>query len=534
MHRAERVPVPDGQRRDRARLRPARPAVPRSTSNRWQQVFINLASERARGDGRRRVAGHARSRSTTRLRGRDLVIRVERHRPRHPRAPARRASSSRSSRRRRHGTGLGLGHLLRHRRATTAARSRPSPSPAAARDFSDHASRRGRSRTRPPRRRARPSRATRPRPARAQRVLVVDDDQVVCDVVVQRSRTTATRWTVARDGRRRCASACARRYDVVLTDLRMPGELDGIGLYDRVREEMPHLVRPRRVPDRRTRSTAEGACRAPRQRWRRAAVRREAALRTSTTCARVVHGDRVQPARRAAARRGDDRRWTTYWDYIRVEELLALQGGLERDETRAQRRRGALHHVHQVYELWFKLVLRELVALARPLRQRPGARAELARGRARPRARSRASSASRPQHWEVMETITTRDYLDFRDKLFPASGFQSAQLREIEILLGPRRRRPHPASATSGGYMKALTAADGAASPALDRVERAPRGPAHAARGARRPGSHRTPIRGSHAGDAGRRRGGGRRSSTTTSPRTAHDRRASVAPRARR
>jgi tryptophan 2,3-dioxygenase len=35
-----------------------------------------------------------------------------------------------------------------------------------------------------------------------------------------------------------------------------------------------------------------------------------------------------------------------------------------------------------------------------------------------------------------METMTTRDYLAFRDKLSPASGFQSAQLREIEILLG--------------------------------------------------------------------------------------------------
>ena len=39
-------------------------------------------------------------------------------------------------------------------------------------------------------------------------------------------------------------------------------------------------------------------------------------------------------------------------------------------------------------------------------------------------------------HFRLMETMTTRDYLGFRDKLSPASGFQSAQLREIEILLG--------------------------------------------------------------------------------------------------
>jgi tryptophan 2,3-dioxygenase len=39
-------------------------------------------------------------------------------------------------------------------------------------------------------------------------------------------------------------------------------------------------------------------------------------------------------------------------------------------------------------------------------------------------------------HFALMETMTTRDYLSFRDKLNPASGFQSAQLREIEILAG--------------------------------------------------------------------------------------------------
>ena len=39
-------------------------------------------------------------------------------------------------------------------------------------------------------------------------------------------------------------------------------------------------------------------------------------------------------------------------------------------------------------------------------------------------------------HFELMETMTTRDYLAFRDKLSPASGFQSAQLREMEILMG--------------------------------------------------------------------------------------------------
>src|SRR5262249_21989260 len=38
--------------------------------------------------------------------------------------------------------------------------------------------------------------------------------------------------------------------------------------------------------------------------------------------------------------------------------------------------------------------------------------------------------------FRIMETLTPQDFLGFRDKLVPASGFQSFQMREIEILLG--------------------------------------------------------------------------------------------------
>jgi tryptophan 2,3-dioxygenase len=38
--------------------------------------------------------------------------------------------------------------------------------------------------------------------------------------------------------------------------------------------------------------------------------------------------------------------------------------------------------------------------------------------------------------WAVMETLTPQDFLAFRDKLVPASGFQSFQMRELEILMG--------------------------------------------------------------------------------------------------
>jgi CheY-like chemotaxis protein len=47
---------------------------------------------------------------------------------------------------------------------------------------------------------------------------------------------------VATDGTHAMERIRATPYDVVLTDVRMPGEMDGFGLLERVREEMPHLV----------------------------------------------------------------------------------------------------------------------------------------------------------------------------------------------------------------------------------------------------------------------------------------------------
>ena len=51
---------------------------------------------------------------------------------------------------------------------------------------------------------------------------------------------------------------------------------------------------------------------------------------------------------------------TTYWEYVRIEELLGLQKGLEDSEARLENDEVLFITVHQVFELWFKLVLREL------------------------------------------------------------------------------------------------------------------------------------------------------------------------------
>lgn len=158
-----------------------------------------------------------------------------------------------------------------------------------------------------------------------------------------------------------------------------------------------------------------------------------------------------------------------YWDYIKTEELLALQGGFENDESKLSNDEVAFIVVHQVYELWFKLILRELVTARDLFRQNPVPDIQLANA-ARSLRRIVVLFEQAVPHFRVMETLTTRDYLDFRDRLIPASGFQSAQMREIEILLGLEDELRVPLG-REGSYMAALKSADGTASPALARVE---------------------------------------------------------------
>ncbi|AKT36251.1 tryptophan 2,3-dioxygenase family protein [Chondromyces crocatus] len=160
---------------------------------------------------------------------------------------------------------------------------------------------------------------------------------------------------------------------------------------------------------------------------------------------------------------------TNYWDYIRVEDLLSLQGGYERDERKLGNDEVMFIVVHQVYELWFKLILRELTTARDLFMKEPVPDVELAAA-ARSFRRVVTIFQQAVNHFQVMETMTTRDYLEFRDQLIPASGFQSAQLREIEILLGLDDDRRVPLGKESS-YKQALKMGQGEPAPALDRVE---------------------------------------------------------------
>ena len=190
---------------------------------------------------------------------------------------------------------------------------------------------------------------------------------------------------------------------------------------------------------------------------------------------------------------------TTYWDYIKVEELLALQTGREKAEDDLSNDEVMFITIHQIDELWFKLILRELVSV-RNLFAQPHVPEQSLASAVRGIRRMQELLAHVTAHFTLMETMTTRDYLDFRDKLGGASGFQSAQMREIEILLGlADEQRISLGDAPTHSYLDVLRDAGGAPSSAFHRVQmRLADKPT--LRDALREWLYRTPIQGSAPG----------------------------------
>jgi tryptophan 2,3-dioxygenase len=119
----------------------------------------------------------------------------------------------------------------------------------------------------------------------------------------------------------------------------------------------------------------------------------------------------------------------TYSSYLRLPELLAQQVPQAdppgHDEL-------LFITVHQVYELWFKQLLFELEsARDEMLGGRPWQARHLLR-------RVHAIERLLVGQVEILETMTPQDFLEFRSTLAPASGFQSAQFRELEFLSGAK------------------------------------------------------------------------------------------------
>jgi tryptophan 2,3-dioxygenase len=124
-----------------------------------------------------------------------------------------------------------------------------------------------------------------------------------------------------------------------------------------------------------------------------------------------------------------------YADYLRLDQLLALQAPESERLGRPAHDELLFIIVHQAYELWFKQILHELDRIQDDFAQEPMEDESLGRI---VHALDRIEEILKllVQQLDVLETMTPLDFLDFRDLLIPASGFQSVQFRAIEIRLG--------------------------------------------------------------------------------------------------
>lgn len=120
----------------------------------------------------------------------------------------------------------------------------------------------------------------------------------------------------------------------------------------------------------------------------------------------------------------------TYATYLKLDQLLSLQVPLS---SPAEHNELVFIVTHQVYELWFKLLLHELEKVRQDFEQNHlyGAIATFKRGR--------MILKTMVEQVDILETLTPMSFLSFRARLEHASGFQSAQFRELEFLLGYKR-----------------------------------------------------------------------------------------------
>ena len=127
----------------------------------------------------------------------------------------------------------------------------------------------------------------------------------------------------------------------------------------------------------------------------------------------------------------DLRERLSYGGYLKLDQLLAAQQPLSARDGAAARHDEMLFIVqHQVAELWMKLMIHEVEAAIRHVQ------ADTLEPAFKILARVKLIQKQLFEQWAVLETLTPSEYEEFRPALGASSGFQSAQYRAIEFLLG--------------------------------------------------------------------------------------------------
>lgn len=146
-----------------------------------------------------------------------------------------------------------------------------------------------------------------------------------------------------------------------------------------------------------------------------------------------------------------------YSEYLQLDTILNTQNPESNKEGIRADDEMLFIIIHQTYELWFKQILHELNIIREIFKQSniPNSSPDIYNSVHRIKRVARILDVAVMQ-MSVLETMTPLDFLDFRDLLRPASGFQSIQFKMIEATLGLSFEQRHG----KGYYLTQLKESD--------------------------------------------------------------------------
>tara|TARA_B100000676_G_C18035617_1_gene821591 strand:- start:314 stop:1402 length:1089 start_codon:yes stop_codon:yes gene_type:complete len=130
-----------------------------------------------------------------------------------------------------------------------------------------------------------------------------------------------------------------------------------------------------------------------------------------------------------------DKKILNYNDYLKLDSILNSQQLKSRERGKGAHDEMLFIVIHQIYELWFKQILYEIDSILKIFSHSDVHESKVSLSVTR---LDRVIEIQKIliDQIRVLETMTAMDFLEFRDDLFPSSGFQSAQFRLIENKLG--------------------------------------------------------------------------------------------------
>ena len=131
-----------------------------------------------------------------------------------------------------------------------------------------------------------------------------------------------------------------------------------------------------------------------------------------------------------------------YIKYLALDKILDAQNLVSKEKGKEAHEEMLFIIIHQTYELWFKQILHELesaMVLFQAEKIDEGNIGVIV-GRMD---RVNKIMTTLVGQLDILETMTSLDFLDFRDHLSPALGFQSHQFRKLEVMLGLKIETRH-------------------------------------------------------------------------------------------